>query len=216
MANKGNIAPTGSLYYKFSSGDIVHYLENDVLGFRIKPDFEKWNGFDNQMSYVRMRVVMQAKDLIVDTNHANDFVTRFFNDNQKGYQLDKNVISAIEPFMYPRNFDQLDPESVRHLALYGVNQQRFEELIKFSNLTLVADPKTGKQYFIVYLRPEKIIVDMLKDTKTNKIDGEVYIRRVVTDGDNGNDVKWLVEQITNNTNMFACDLNIDQIFALKK
>jgi hypothetical protein len=107
----------------------------------------RWDGF-NGNSYVRMRVVIQAKDLIVDRNDASvDYATRFLMENKRGYSLDKGSLASLEPFMYPKDFthDQITPESLTHLNMLGVSGERLEELIKYSKLTLVGDPKSGNQ-----------------------------------------------------------------------
>jgi len=218
MANKGNVKPSGETY-DFSTGDIVHYLENEVLGFRIKPDFMRWDGY-NGNSYVRMRVVIQAKDLIVDRNDASvDYATRFLMENKKGYSLDKGSLASLEPFMYPKDFtyDQITSESLTHLNLLGVSGERLEELIKYSKLTLVGDPKSGNQYFIVYLRPERIIFDMLRDVKTNKLEGHYQIRYVAKIGQEPNtDLIWFVTNNLRANNEFGIDLSMDKLFALKR
>jgi len=216
MANKGNIEPIGNKFYNISAGDIMHYLENDVLGFRIDADFTRWTGINAAHSYVRMRVVIQAKDLIVNNNVASDdFATRILQQNQTGYELDKDVVKALEPFMYPKNFsyEQLTPEAARHLNSLGVIGPKLDELIRNAQLTLATSPENGRQYFRVYLRPERIISEMLSDPRTGKPDGDIYIRRVT--GETSSDFRWLVEQISNVNNVIGTDLSIDQIFAMK-
>jgi hypothetical protein len=117
--------------------------------------------------------------------------------------------------MYPENFNysQISPEAIRHLNELGVIGSKIDEIKKYSRLSLAVDRATGKQYFRVYLRPERIIHDMLTNPETGKLDGEVYIRRVT--GGSPSEFKWLVEQVVNTGNIISSDLNIDQIFALK-
>lgn len=214
--NKGNINPIGNLFYYVTAGDIISYLENDVLGFRVTADFTRWTGISAAHSYVRMRVIFQAKDLIVDDPVlSNDYATRILQQNSVGFKLNEDVTKSIKPYMYPENFtcNNMNPEALRHLNELGVVGSKIEELVKNSKLTLVMDPSTGKQYFRVYLRPERIIHDMLSNPKTNKVDGEVYIRRVT--GESSAEFKWLVEQVVNTGNTISTDLSIDQIFAMK-
>ena len=214
--NKGNISPIGNKFFSISAGDIMHYLENDVLGFRIDADFTRWTGITPAHSYVRMRTIIQAKDLIVaDDINSDDYATRFLQANQVGYKLDKDVIKQLTPFMYPENFsyEQLTPEAARHLNSLGVIGPKLDEIIKYSRLSLATDPATGRQYFRVYLRPERIISDMLANPQTGKPDGDVYIRRVT--GETSAEFRWLVEQICTTNNVIASDLSIDQIFAMR-
>lgn len=216
MNNKGNLNPIGNLFYYVTAGDIIHYLENDILGFRVAADFTRWTGISAAHSYVRMRVIMQAKDIIVENDTTtDDYARKILQQNSVGFKLDENVTEALKPYQYPEkfNYTQMSPDAIRHLNELGVIGSKIEEICKNSKLTFVADPSTGKQYFRIYLRPERIIHDMLANPKTNKVDGEVYIRRVT--GENSAEFKWLVEQVVNNVNAVSSDLNIDQIFAMK-
>lgn len=216
MNNKANISPIGNLFYYISAGDIMKYLEDAILGFRVDADFTRWTGVTPAHSYVRMRVIIQAKDLIVTKpDEEMDYATRMLHQNQVNYTMDEDVMKSLTPFMYPENFNysQLAPETVRHLNEIGVIGSKIDEIIKYSRLTLATDRATGKQYFRVYLRPERIIHDMLTNPETGKLDGEAYIRRVT--GENSSEFKWLVEQVVNTGNIISSDLSIDQIFALK-
>lgn len=216
MNNKSNISPIGNLFYYISAGDIMKYLEDTILGFRVDADFTRWTGIDPAHSYVRMRVIIQAKDIIVTKpDDETDYATRMLHQNQVNYTLDENIVKSLTPFMYPENFNysQISPEAIRHLNELGVIGSKIDEIKKYSRLSLAVDRATGKQYFRVYLRPERIIHDMLTNPETGKLDGEVYIRRVT--GESPSEFKWLVEQVVNTGNIISSDLNIDQIFALK-
>ena len=216
MSNKANISPIGNLFYYISAGDIMKHLEDHVLGFRVDADFTRWTGYTPAHSYVRMRVIIQAKDIIVSTpEEEQDYATRLLHMNQVNYTLDKDVVASLKPFMYPEdlNYNKIAPENARHLTEYGVVGPKIDEIIKFSRPSLVTDTTTGKQYYRVYLRPEKIIYDMLSDPTTGKLEGEAYIRRVI--GESSAEFKWLVEQVVNSGNIISSDLSIDQIFQMK-
>jgi hypothetical protein len=217
MANKGNIQPISNKFYNITAGDIMNYLENDVLGFRVDGDFTRWTGITPAHSYVRMRVVIQARDIVVNPSTlANDYALRILNENQKGYDLDKRVVDSLKPFMYPEDFDyrSMSPEVIRHLNEIGVIGTKVDEIARFSKLTMVQDPNNpNKRFFRVYLRPERIISEILSDTVTGKPEGELFIRRVT--GETSSEFRWLVEEVISSPNIISSDLNIDQIFAMK-
>jgi hypothetical protein len=203
---KAQIAPMPIEIYKYSTGDITNYLRNQ-LGFDVAVDYRRWTGITANHSYVRMRVVILPKDIIMPIT-SNNFTDRILNENSAGMTFKKEVIETLKPYMYPANIDQLKahPETLRHLYEYGVYGDRLEEIIRYAKL----DYSKDAGFFRLYLRPERIIADMLSDPDTNKIDGQMAITRVL--GETQETFQWEI-QVTSNTGLSG-DISIDKIFSM--
>jgi hypothetical protein len=191
------------------SGSMIHtYLENQ-LGFKIGCDFTRWTGVTANHSYVKMRAVMSAKDLCANTQVSSDFAIRTLQENAVGMQFKDTVKETLEKFMYPANMEsmQLTQEAAEEMYKYGLVADRLIEIARYGKLTYV--PQAGM--FRVYLRPERIIADMLSDPETGAIDGNMAITGVF--GTESDTIRWEVE-ITKGgmANTETGILSIDKIF----
>lgn len=102
-------------------------------------------------------------------------------------------------------------EKLKHLNELGVVGEKLDELVKWSQINYVRDQSTGKDYYRIYLAPEKIVFDGLTNADTGKIDGTLYIRRIY--GTKTEQFRLLVERVlTDNT--VTDDLSVDQIYNL--
>jgi hypothetical protein len=94
-------------------------------------------------------------------------------------------------------------------ALSREIKKALEEIIKFSQLAYVQDQKMWR----LYLRPERIIRDMLSDVDTGEIDGSFAITGVF--GTESETIRWEVE-ITkggmSNTELGV--VSLDKLFAI--
>lgn len=217
MNTKAGIKPIPNIFCVITAGELVEYLENEILGFRVETDFTRWTGYTPEYSYVRMRVVMQAEDVILaNANNSDDYAMRELNKYDAAIPLDDSILKVIQPFMYPSDFDPrlMNPDAIRHLNEIGVIGSKMDEIVKFSKLNLVTDPHSGKRYYLVYLRPEKIINDMLSNPDTGKPDGEVFLRRVY--GERSSEFKWLVEVAVKNNKLISGEVDINKLFSMKK
>ena len=213
--NKASWQPIPNKFYEVSVSDIQRYLEEDILGFKIACDWERWTGVTAFMGYLRMRVVINPKDIEV-ADSSNDYVSHVLQKCAIGRTLNKNVVNALKPFMYPQNMNMLymeqNRDKLRHLNELGVVGPKLDELIRYSQLSLTGNPDTGRQYYRVYLKPEAILFDGLKNADTDKTDGTLYIRRIY--GTKQESFRLLVERVlTDNT--VTDDLSVDKIFLLK-
>lgn len=199
--NKAGIERVPTDTYIISSNDVVEYLQNQ-LGFTVIADFTRWTGISANHSYVRMRTVFSSKDVIVE-NKGADYVDRILKDNSAGIRFDENVIKILKPFMYPSNITSIysHPEDLNRMYQYGLFGERLEEVVKFAKLTFSKE----NNVFMIYLRPERIIADMLSDPSTNEIDGNMSI--VSVHGTNTETLRWEVE-VTKNKNFGSTDPNI--------
>jgi hypothetical protein len=101
---------------------------------------------------------------------------------------------------------------LKHMNELGIVGSKLDELVRYSKLSLTVDQNTGRPYYRVYLRPERILFDGLTNPNTNKIDGTLFIRRIY--GKQQEQFRLLVERVlTNNT--VTDDLSVDQIFRLR-
>jgi hypothetical protein len=204
---KSGIEPLPILTYKIGTGDITTYLRNQ-LGFDVAVDYRRWTGITANHSYVRMRVVILPKDICV-TSKSKDFVDRTLSEYSAGMTFKDDVIDTLKPFMYPKNINDLRnyPEVMQHLYEYGVYGDRLNEIIEFSKLNYSKDANL----FRVYLRPERIIAQMLEDPSTNEISGNMVITRVL--GDTPETFQWEV-QVTEDRGISTTGISIDKIFSM--
>lgn len=204
---KAGVTPVPVDSYVVSAAEVIRYLENDVLGFKIAADIKRWRGVSDAYSYVRMRCVFAKKDLVID-NKASTFVDRVLEQDGCNAQFKDNVIKSLEQFMYPtrQNMMRTPMETLHLLQMRGVYGNRLEELINYCELKFNKE----KGVFMIYLRPEAIITDMLKDPATNKIDGNMSIIGVT--GEDESDLKWFIE-VRKSADMGLDNISIDNIFA---
>ena len=137
-----------------------------------------------------------------------DFVDRTLNEYSAGMTFKDEVLETLKPFMYPANIGDLRnyPEVLQHLYEYGVYGDRLSEIIEFSKLNY--SKEAG--FFRVYLRPERIITEMLADPNTNEIAGNMAITRVL--GDTPETFQWEV-QVTEDRGISTTGISIDKIFS---
>lgn len=204
--NKANIKPIPTERYNISTGDIVKYLQ-DQLGFGVACDFTRWTGVTIDHSYVRMRVVFNPNDIIAKPS-SKDYVDRVLEQNAAGIMFKDNVIDTLKPYEYPEGTEQIRniPDKIKRLYELGVYNERFDEIIKFSNLSYSREAN----FFCIYLRPERIIADMLSNPATGKIDGEMSILGVL--GTTSDTIRWIVAITKSNNFAVDTDLSIDAIF----
>jgi hypothetical protein len=208
MANKAGIERIAVDRYVISSAMVKSYLE-DQLGFNIGCDFTRWTGVTANHSYVRMRVVIGAKDLLADSTLSQNFAIRTLQENAVGMQFKDTTMAVLEKYMYPKNMETMavSQENLAEMYKYGLYGDRLAEVAKLSKLTLA--PQANM--FRLYLRPELIIRDMLSDVETNKIDGTMEITGVF--GMDSDTIRWEVEISKGGmTNTETGVLSIDKIF----
>jgi hypothetical protein len=204
--NKAGIDPLPIKTFRIGTGDVTSYLRNQ-LGFEVGVDYRRWTGVTANHSYVRMRVVILPKD-ICDQPKQHDFVERTLSENSAGMRFKDTVLDVLKPFMYPENINDLRnyPAVMQHLYEYGVYGDRLNEIIEFSKLNY--SKEAG--FFRVYLRPERIITDMLSDPNNNEINGNMAITRVI--GETPETFQWEV-QVTEDSGISTTGISIDKIFS---
>ena len=205
--NKAGVTPRPVETYDITSSDVTNYLENKILGFKIGCDFTRWTGVSPESSYVRMRAVITPKD-IVSTVKDKDYVSKILAENNAGLCFKEDVINSLKQFMYPASIINLknQPNELQRMYQCGLYGDRLDELISNASLTY-AEPV---DLFKVYLRPERIIADMLADPNTGEIDGDFAI--IGVHGTTSETIRW--EAIVSHNNALASsnNLNIDAIF----
>lgn len=202
VINKAGIQPIPTDTYSITGGDVVKYLQNQ-LGFAPAGyDFTRWTGPDAKYGYVRMRVVFYATDLIAKKTNK-DYIDRMLEANASGIAFKSTVINTLKPFMFPDSIKDVfaHPEDLEKMARRGIYGERLEEIIQNQSLNLCAET----DLFRVYLRPERIIEDMLRDPTTNEIDGNFTILAI--HGTTTETIRWEV-LINKGRNAFIGDSNI--------
>ena len=208
IINKAGIQPIPIDTFMISSNEVIKYLEDTVLGFKVGYDFTRWTGVTANHSYVRMRVVISPKDILAP-RHNNDYADKILAENAAGLTYKKEIIDALEPFMYPKTIGNLrnHPDELQRMYQYGLFGDRLDEVIQNSQLAYSADAN----YFRLYLRPERIIADMLKNPETDKIDGAMSI--VAVHATSSETIRWEVEVVKNgNLAIGNNDVSVDAIF----
>ena len=207
VTNKAMIQPIPTDVYIVSSNDVLNYLENQ-LGFKVGADFTRWTGVTPDHSYVRMRVVMAPKDILAQSD-TKDYVDRVLSENAAGLKFKDTVIETLKPFMYPKTVGNLrnHPEDLQRMYQYGLYGERLDEVIQNAQLNYAKEAG----YFRIYLRPERIIADMLANPATNAIDGSMVITAV--HGTSSETLRWEVAVTrSNNINLGADGISLDKIF----
>lgn len=207
--NKAKIERQKVDRYVISSNQVTSYLQNQ-LGFPIGADYTRWTGVTANHSYVRMRVGIANKDIVAQQATPTNFVGRVLQENVAGVTFKDVVRDVLKPFMYPENFGPIlsDPVKLNEMGIYGLGGNRLDEVIRFSQLAYVQEQKMWR----VYLRPEKIIEDMLSDATTGKIDGSFAITGVF--GTESDSIRWEVEITkggTSNTELGV--ISLDKLFS---
>ena len=207
IINKGNLKPIPTTKYEIMTGDVVKYLQ-DQLGFGVCCDFTRWTGVTIDHSYVRMRVVFSPND-IISRSTSRDYVDRVLEQNAAGMMFKDNVIDTLKPYLYPTGMEQLrnHPDVIEKLYKLGVYNERFAEIMRFSTMQYCRD----RNVFCIYLRPERIITDMLSDPSTGEVDGKLEI--VAVYGTTSDTIKWIVN-VTKSTNgmPFGTNISVDAVF----
>ena len=185
IVNKSGVQPVPCDRYVITSSMVLKYLQ-DQLGFSVGSDFTRWVGVTPEQSYVRMRVVINPKDIMADSN-SKDYVDRILESKGAGIQFKDTVINTLKPYTF-----------------FG---DRYEEISRFAKLSY----SSQANLFRIYLRPERIIYDMLSDPATDKVDGTMSILAV--QGTSSDTIRWEVA-VERKGNNFAAktDLSMDQIF----
>jgi hypothetical protein len=215
-ANLAGWQPLPNRFYEVSAAQIKKHLEEDILGFRIGCDWERWTGTNIFMGYLRMRVVMSPKDIECSNYSApNDYAHRTLESiSNAGRIPDENIINSLKPFMYPQDMrkylNNAAQDEIAHMNNIGINGRKLDELIEYSKLSFVKDENTGKEYYRVYLRPERILMHGLK--RTDGPNGKIYIRRIY--GTDDANFRLLAERVLTASSI-TDDLSIDQIFNLR-
>lgn len=209
VINKASIKPIPTDHYIISTNDVVNYLQNQ-LGFSIGYDFTRWVGVSVDHSYIRMRAIINPKDIVYSAANK-DYVDSVLAANAAGIMYKDTVIETLKPFMYPKSITNIrnHPEDLQRIAEYGLYGERLDEVIQYSQLNYCKQADV----FRLYLRPERIIVDMLSDPATNKVDGEIVITG--THGTTSETIRWDVEVTKNNAMGVSSDISIDRIFSVK-
>ena len=207
VTNKANIKPIPTDRYIITSSEVVKYLQ-DQLGFGTICDFTRWTGVSPDKSYVRMRAVFAPEDVLAKS-HINDYADRMLAATASGMEFKSTVMDTLKPFMYPDTLGDIynQPEDIQRLAEMGVFQERLIDLVSNAKLNYCNEVNV----FRLYLRPERIIAEMLSDPSTNAIDGHMEIIGVY--GTTSETIRWEVA-ITKNKSSFneTTNLNMDAIF----
>ena len=207
VINKAGIQPVPTDHFIITGSDVIKYLQ-DQLGCSVAYDFTRWTGSVPALSYVRMRVVFQPKDIVIDSV-SKDYVDRTLETYAAGTTFDGDKIEVLKPFMYPENMPELrnNVEIRNRCYMLGLTDERWDEIMRNSKLNYAREANV----FRLYLRAERIIEDMLRDPGTDKIAGNMSI--ISVQGTTSETIRWDVA-ITRDASTFvgSSELSLDAIF----
>lgn len=207
ITNKAGIQPIPTDRYAISTSDVVKYLQ-DQLGVPVIYDFTRWIGAHTDSSYVRMRVCFNPDDIMAKVA-STDYADRVLAENAAGINFKDHIMNTLKPFMYPDTIGDIRnrPQDLERLFELGLYEERLSEILNFAKLTYCKEANL----FRLYLRPERIIVDMLSNPKTNKVNGELSILSV--HGTTSETIRWEVAVTKSRTvSTSSSVLSLDAIF----
>lgn len=204
--NKANIKPIPTKQYTIYTGDVTKFLQ-DQLGFGVLCEYERWTGLTTDVSYVRMRVGFDAADIVAKPS-SMDYVDRVLEQNSAGIMFKDTVINTIEPYRYPRHPEMIrnNPESLQRLVDLGVTGDKFNEIIRYANFSYSRECNA----YGIYLRPERIIADMLSDPATGTVDGKLEI--ITVRGTTSDTIHWIVNVSENKSFVSNTNISVEAIF----
>lgn len=214
---KGNLQELPIKHYVISDSEVKQYLRDQLGGIAFDADFALWDNRAEwekpaacEKCYVIMRAVFDPRDICV-TNAKKDFVTTVLESMSADMQFREDVMNALKPFMFPKNManTKFMPDQLARLASMGITGNRLEELMRRPGLFY---DQVNKR-FGLYLRPERIIEDMVRDPATNALDGTMSFGYVVS-ADNGGFIRWGVNVY--HSKVAKSGVSIDSVFNAPK
>jgi hypothetical protein len=184
--NKAGIKPIPVDQYVVTASMVTEYLERE-LGCKVITDYSRWTGPNANNSYVRMRCILDPRDIEVK-DASSDYVATFLGQQNADIKFKDTIMNVRKPFMYPENILEImqNPKNADSLIQRGIFGDRAVEIVQHTKFEF------SKEYgcWKIYLRPERIIFDMLKNPSTNKIDGNAAI--IAVTGTTSDTIQWLI------------------------
>lgn len=206
MANKAGIDRVKVDKYEITGAQITKYLQ-DQLGFPIEVEYRRWPGVTAAHSYVRMGIGIRGADISVQNNDPTDYVGRLLRDNSVDIELKPEAVEVLTRYAYPDGWwKNLTPEDREKMYKYGLSGDKLQEIFRFSKLNHVEED----DMWIMFVRVESIIMDMLKDPDTDHIDGVVKIRGVY--GTDSDSFVWEVDVIRGSSILGNNVISLDRLF----
>lgn len=176
-----------------SASDVVEYLQNEVFGFSFDCDFKVWDNrmdyekpINTQKCYVVMRCAFRPQDIIMQAQPGN-YVDRALKNMAASTQFKDSFKKSIEPFMFPEKIrSENRPEVLQQLAEQGIYGERLELLRRAPRMFY----DQVNNYWGVFLRPERIIAEMVKDPDEDKVDGFMSFGWLNADESNPAAITW--------------------------
>ena len=209
--NKANILPIPTDVYRISSGQVVDYLQSQ-LGFCLAATcFEKTSIIDpNKPPYIIFKAIFHSDDILVKPT-GTDYVDRVLKTYASDDRMVGSVYNVLKKYMYqsPEKLMQLfnKPEKMADLCEIGISQEVLSYIIRYSPVRI--HKQSGLT--TMFLRPERIIFDMISDPATGEIDGKAQIMAV--EGTANETIRWDVGVTKQKSLKYSLDqAAIDAIF----
>lgn len=165
--------------FKISEAEITRYLTNNVLHFPVLASYDRYDGIPG-MPYVIMKVAIPAKYAIERREVGNSVFADMVRKDGANTCIKKSLFTDIKPFRFPKYVTDGSilsmPEERDLMIRRGVAGDDLINLIKFSKPCVSRD--NMNDYVCIYLRPERIIAQMLSDKFTGKAFGDIIIEGI--------------------------------------
>jgi len=191
--------------FTFSSSAVDKYLTDTILGVNsgVTCEFTRWTGMSANENYVRMRVILDPK-VVVKVDKPVYQGERILNEYASSTNVRADIIEALKPYMYPEINNQ-DITNLQRLLIQGLSQERLNEIARFRTLTYIQECNL----FGIYLRPERIIADMISDPDSDT-PRDWHIESV--SGTTSDTISWKIVVDRGMKNVISGNVKFDHFF----
>lgn len=206
FTTKGGAKPTHIERFTITCDELAHYLERDVLGIPVKADFVTTHGVAGGC-FVVMDIALDDADL-TSAPQTGNYVDTFLSKNSSGVLFKQDILTAIEPFMFPEDYSKIisDPVRMKQLADIGILGATFNHIRQHCRFR---KSETHNMWAIA-LNTENLIRDFFSNPTTGKVDGELKIVSVT--GDKAPAIQWEIEINRDNVRSIDSLITVDAIF----
>lgn len=204
---KAGVQPLPIVPLAISSTEVEKYFMESILGVTkgVKCDFTIWTGVSAEDHYVRMRVLMDPS-VVLKNEKPEYYGDKILAEHSSLAQVRKDVVEALEPYMFPE-FNGADVANMQRLLVMGLTGQRIEEIKRYRTLTYISEAGL----FGIYLRPEKIIADMLTDPDGIETDRNIECKAFGTTSET---IGWKVVVDRGCKTLISKDVSFDNFFRI--
>lgn len=192
-------------YFTISSTEVAKYFTDTILGVSsgVKFEFTRWTGISSENNYVRMRVVMQP-NIVIKSDKPTYQGERILREFASSVDVRSDLNETLKPYKYPE-INSSDIANLQRLMIQGLSSERLAEINRWKDLVYI--PETN--LFGIYLRPERIIGDMISDPDS---DEERTWSIEAVRGTTSETIRWIVAVDRGCKSVIGSDMNFNAFF----